>query len=1017
MAHLALSLLGACEATLDGQLLTGFRTPKARALLVYLAVHAERAHGREALASLLWPEQPDETARTYLRQALAYLRAILDEEAPVVPVLLITRDTVQLNPACALDLDVAIFRALLAECACHAHRRAVSCTSCARRREQAVALYRGSFLEQFYLRESASFDEWVTVTREALHQEAVIALAQLATYHERRGTYDAVERLARRQLALDPWREEAHQQLMRALALSGQRSAALEQYERCRAILQADLSVEPSTETEALYRQICAEQIAPEVAPARAVGLPHPTTSFVGREADRAALVEQLTTRSCRLVTLVGAPGIGKTRLSLEVAAELVGDFEDGVVFVPLAALSDPALVVTTIAAALQVKELGEEPVLETLKRAMRTRHLLLVLDNFEQVLDAAEPIAELLAAAPDLVVLVTSRAVLRLAGEQEYPVPALGLPDLLRLPAVTVLMQCEAVALFAERARASRPDFQLTRTNASAVAEICARLDGLPLAIELAAARVKLLSPEALLQRLAQSVAGRLGLLTGGARDLPHRQQTLRNTIAWSYGLLDTTEQMLFRRLGVFVDGWTLAAAEAVCDGVGDLRLDVLNGLQSLLDKSLVRQVEGTDGDPRYMILETIREYALERLAASGEIAVVQRRHAAYCLALAEEAEPWLMSGGRGAWLRRLEVEHDNLRAALDWSRHAADRAEVAARLAGALAWFWYSANYWHEGRDRFEEVLRQLGPNGVSRVPRTATWAGVLFGLVLLSDGMLYDAGLRLLIEESVAIFREVDDQRHLVPALVVLGLVEDETDDDTAARAHFDESIALARIRDDRRSLTLSLGRAGRMEDAHGNHERAGKHYAEGLTLARQEDDAWLIAFHQEGLADVALAGGRAAEAVRLYGESHTRYQTLENTNGVRFSLFGLARAAAALGHVEQAEDLFVQSLRLFRDPPNLWHFAEIIGELAGLAAMAEAQPAGARRAVRLYGAVEAVLKAHPHPTLALLSARPDYDRTVATTRAWLDAATWATAWAEGQAMTLDQAIAYALDEPGA
>jgi predicted ATPase/class 3 adenylate cyclase len=441
--------------------------------------------------------------------------------------------------------------------------------------------------------------------------------------------------------------------------------------------------------------------------------LPAQITVFIGRERELAALRDLLGRDDVRLVTLTGPGGTGKTRLSLQVAADALGMFEHGVWFVSLAPIGDPDLVAATIAQALGVREAGGRPILELLKSYLREKRTLLLLDNFEQIVDAAPLVSELLAFAPGLKVLVTSRTTLRLSGEHEYTVPPLGLPPTddgrrttgRQSPNLQTITQYEAVRLFIERAQAARADFAVTNDNAPAVAEICHRLEGLPLAIELAAARVKLFPPAALLARLAN----RLTFLTGGARDLPERQQTIRNTIDWSYQLLDDAEKTLFARLGVFVGGCTIEAAEAVCSAAGDLPIDVMEGIAALMDKSLLRQEEGVDDEPRFVMLETIREYALERLEQSGEAEAVRRRHTEYYLALAEAAEPWLYSHAESpSWLDRLEEEYDNLRAALGWAIERRE-ANLALRFGAALGWFWWLRDDYREGLSWLDAALAQ--------------------------------------------------------------------------------------------------------------------------------------------------------------------------------------------------------------------------------------------------------------------------------------------------------------------
>jgi len=375
--------------------------------------------------------------------------------------------------------------------------------------------------------------------------------------------------------------------------------------------------------------------------------------------------------------------------LSIQVGAELLEEFANGVFFVALASISDPDLVASAIAQTLGIKEIGSTLISESLKQHLRGKQLLLLLDNFEQILGAAPLIAELLATSARLKILVTSRACLHLRGEYEFPVPPLTVPDLRQLPSPEALVQYAAVELFVERARAVKSDFAVTDENASAVAEVCARLDGLPLAIELAAARAKLLSPHALLARLEN----RLKLLTGGARDLPAHKQTMRKTIEWSFELLDEEEKKLFRRLAVFVGGCSLEAAGYVCAGTGDLAIDVFDGLTSLVDKSLLYVKERKTGESRFLMLETIKEYGLEQLTKSGESEGLQRLHAEYFLSLAEEAEPKIWGREEAAWFDQLEQEHDNLREALEWSFTRAEEGELGLQLAGTLWRFWWGA------------------------------------------------------------------------------------------------------------------------------------------------------------------------------------------------------------------------------------------------------------------------------------------------------------------------------------
>jgi predicted ATPase/DNA-binding XRE family transcriptional regulator len=417
-----------------------------------------------------------------------------------------------------------------------------------------------------------------------------------------------------------------------------------------------------------------------------------PLTRLIGRKQDVAAIRNVLGRGATRLLTLIGPPGIGKTRLSIAAAQEVRASFADGVYFVALAPIGDPALVIATIAQTLDVQETGTLSLEDQLRLYLRNKHMLLLLDNFEHLLAAAPLVTELLIVSPGLHVLATSRAALHVHGERLFPVPPLVLPDLLRLPAVENLARTPAVALFVACAQARVPDFVLTAENAAPVAELCVRLDGLPLAIELAAARVARFTPLALAARLAGRLgASSMALLTNGPRDLPPRHQTLRGAIAWSYELLAADEQRLFRRLGVFVDGCTSDVVEGVCDLISERSADVRDQLAALIDNSLLQQTGNVDGEPRYTMLETIREYALERLIECGEEMTFRQRHATWFVALAERADPEMRGAEQKIWFDRLEQEHSNLRAALEWSRSAPDGAELGVRLTGALGWFWF--------------------------------------------------------------------------------------------------------------------------------------------------------------------------------------------------------------------------------------------------------------------------------------------------------------------------------------
>jgi predicted ATPase/DNA-binding CsgD family transcriptional regulator len=682
--------------------------------------------------------------------------------------------------------------------------------------------------------------------------------------------------------------------------------------------------------------------------------LPAQVTSFIGRQREIDEIRGLLATN--RLLTLSGPPGTGKTRLALQVASQILHQFEDGVLFVELAPISDPRFVPTTIAQVFDLGETGSGSLVENLKHYLKDKQLLLVLDNFEQIIETAPLVGDFLSAAPGLKILVTSRQVLEVYGEQEYYVPPLAVPELGSIQAYRTQSRCEAVELFCQRAQAVKPDFSLMESNAAAIAEICVRLDGLPLAIELAAARSRLLSPEMIRSRLGS----RLDTLTGRARDLPSRLQTLRGTIDWSYDLLDEAEKALFARLSVFQGGRTIEAAEAIC--APELSIPVIDGLESLLNKSLLYQEEGPEGEPRFLMLETLHEYAREKLQERGETRKLQRRHAGYFAELAEQAESKLTSAEQGQWFDLLRSEHDNLRAALAFAL-ANDEVELGLRIVGALLDFWYYGGHAGEGLGWIEQVLENAEGASPGLRAKVLNAAGSLSFV----QGN-YERG-KLFNNQALALYRELGDDVNSAWALVFLSSnCTGSPSDIKEGIALVEEALTLFRSQGDRQGIIRALNLMGELSRLDGDYNRAGRAYEECLALCRQSDNKVREAYARANLGLVAQNRGNYELAESHFKEALILFRSLNAKYSLALDLAGLSGTAAARGDPERAAQLLGASDSLL--------------EAMGLGQ----QPAD----------------------------QPEIDRFEAAVREQLTEEAFKAAWEKGQNMSLEKAIAYALEE---
>jgi len=999
--HLKLYLLGSFHLQ-DEKRPILLPVGKAQSLFAYLALHPEE-HTREKLAGLYWGDFTDAQARDSLRTLLKKLRKHLDRR-----VLLADRTTVQLNPAYPLWVDakefmISDFRFQIEDQSSFQNQSEII------NLKSKIALYRGDLLADFY-------DDWIAPEREHYRQLYLDALLQFTQAARAASEYERAMQYAQRVLSADPANERAHQHLMFCHLALGDRSAALKQYAACERALQTELAVEPARETTALYRWIQQTPSERAAIAAQITNLPIPLSSFIGRKKELTDLKQFLTTT--RLLTLSGAGGSGKTRLAIQVATDLIDYFHDGVWWVDLAPRTADTLVPQAVAQTLGIRNEAltgtlriqstmpideiesAQLVTESLIHFLREKQLLLVLDNCEHLIAASARLADvLLTHCPNVQIMATSREALGITGERVYQVPTLSLPTQPHLRLADFLIEYEGIRLFVERAGAVKAAFALTEQNGAAVLEICQRLDGIPLALELAAARIKLLSAEEIAARLHD----RFNLLTQGSRTALPRHQTLRETIAWSHHLLTGTELILFRRVAVFVGGFTLDAAQAVCADADIQQVQVLDVLSHLVDKSLVI-VDEQGLETRYRQLETIREYAREQLDGAGETARLRQQHRDFFIGLAEKAEPKLRGAEQFEWLDRLEVEHDNWRAA--WGYAIESDAALALRLASALLEFWLMRGDPREGREWMAKLFERIKAWG-----ETARRAQALNVAGRLAHYQSDFVVARTLLEQSLRIARGLGDKKEIAFALVWLGKTAVYQRDYQIAQSLLEEGFAMYQELQDEWGIATAFQRLAEIAEIRGY---SGKEQKE---------------FFLHTLAKYQTLGNRflAAQVLNALGEN-ARFEEEYESAGIFYEqalevhrelgrfptatpLFNLAWVAVHSGDYQKARRLFEESLKLHREYGyKIGMVEECLGGFAAILGMIGKPEAAAR----LFGAVEALLEKIGRAGGMEQLDQKEYDYYVAAVRAQLNESALAKCWAEGHALTLEQAIEYALEK---
>lgn len=904
MARLEISLLGPVHVTHNGQPFPERTYAKVLALLAYVSVESDRPHPRATVATLLWPEQTDDRARHSLRQAISTLRRVVGDRSADEPVLLITRDTIAFNHKSDYLIDIGTFDRLARECDQHGHQRVERCPPCIQRIERAVALYRGAFLNGFSVGDSVDFDDWIQVWQQRLQSQLMQMLATIASWYEGHGDYGQASLAIRRQLEFEPWREDAYRQLMSLLWRGGERSAALAQYERCRKALEAELGVEPEDETIALYERIRASAVDPSHATTGPMNagytarVPVPPTKLVGRQRELEEIADLLAHRDCRLLTLTGPGGSGKTRLAIQSAAGQIREYDGNVCFVSLAPVRQPDGIVPAIAAALDLNLHGTEHAELQLFDWMRERSMLLVLDNAEHLVDGMHLVSRMLAAAPGVTLLITSRERLNLSGEWVYEVRGLDVP---RGDATDSFEGYGAVELLGDRLRQVRSGRPLRHEERPEIVQICQLVDGLPLALELAAAW----APTLTLDQIAGEIRRNLDFLSTSMRDMPDRHRSMRAVFQQTWDMMTEDEQAAYRRLSAFRDGFLLPAAEEVA---GTSARD----LATLIGKSLLTQ----QGRGRYRLHELLRQYGEEMLRQdAADFRDVHVRHCRYYLRLLSEQDKMLIGRDQQATMNLIEADIGNIRSAWTWGveRHMVEETGDASHAL----WLFYVVRGWmREGAHAFGAQVEALEQDVAAEQRRSLPVRFALATSLVRCGGFQsglghYDRGITML-DRGITMLRGLEAQQELGVALNMLAAALRMKGAYLDARTSLEESLVRFRNVDNRWGVAFSLNDLGMIAHVLGHNTEAYRSCAESRTMFRQIGDKRGHAFAAYNLGLIATRAGDYDRANRLHHESLTLRQQCDDRWGVAASLVQLGVVARLVGSRQESRALLVKAL---------------------------------------------------------------------------------------------------------